>query len=121
MIEIKCTAEEKERLMFIFSMKNPICPFEGLCTELPYYKTGMTHGECVEHNIKWTITDAKPEAEKEEGTKIVITETEFVEAASKVALGYYKPHKQPDNLQSFFANTGYVAMLMSMLFDKEDK
>ena len=56
MIEIKCSAAEKARLMYVLTEYNAPCPFNGvLCQELPYYRTGMSHRECIENNIKWTI------------------------------------------------------------------
>lgn len=121
MIEIKCTATEQERLLEVLAGHGAKCPFIGLCTELPYYKTGISHRECIENNILWVITNEKPEADKIENVKVIISVEEFSEAASHAALEYYQPVKKPENLQEFFASTGYAATLMSKLFDKEDK
>ncbi len=121
MIEIKCTAAEQERLLEILAGHGAKCPFIGLCTELPYYKTGISHRECIENNIKWTITEEKPEAGKEENVKIAITVEEFSDIACNAAMEYYQPVKKPENVLAFFMSTGYAAKIMEKLFDKEDK
>lgn len=55
MIEIKCSDIEQARLMRALSMTDAPCLFTGQCSELPYYRTGMSCKECTENNIKWTI------------------------------------------------------------------
>ena len=121
MIEIKCSAAEKERLMEALNMNDAPCPFVGLCMELPYYKTGISHRECIEHNIKWTITDAKPEEKPEEKSVAVdITRKRFMEVASEVAVDYYKPYSNYENIHEFIMSSGYMALVAHRLFE-EDK
>ena len=121
MIEIKCTAAEKERLTEVLDTKELPCPFIGLCTELPYYKTGMTHRECIEHNIKWTIADAKPEEKRVSplSREATITEAQFMEIAANAAVDYYKPHEHGENIGEFIMSTGYMVIVASRLFKEE--
>ena len=119
MIEIKCTAEEKKRLLEVLNTKELPCPFVGLCTELPYYKTGMTHRECIENNIKWTITEAKAEKCGLLDKKITITEAKLLEVISNAAVEYYEPQKGGQNLREFIMRTGLVAVVSQKLFKEE--
>ena len=126
MIEIKCTVAEKERLLDVLDTKEAACPFIGLCTELPYYKTGMCHRDCIEHNIKWIITDVKPETSEEEKSSPIlskeatITGKQLMEIASNVAVDYYEPYKGGENLQGFLMSVGFMVLITRRLF-KEDK
>ena len=123
MIEIKCSAAEKARLMEVLDTKELPCPFVGLCTELPYYKTGMTHRECIENNIKWVIVDGAPEVDCDciADKKAVITVEEFADAACRAAVAYFQPLKKTENVQRFFESTGFAALIMAEIFDKEEE
>lgn len=117
MIEIKCNTTEQELLLLNFATKDSRCPFTGLCSELQYYRTGMKCRECLENNIKWTITDAKPE---EKSVAAEITKERFIEIASEIAVDYYKPYSNYENMHEFIMSSGYMALIAIKLF-KEDK
>lgn len=123
MIEIKCSAAEKKRLMDILDMEEQPCPFTRLCSELPYYRTGMNHKECIENNIKWVIVGSEPETKEKKcaslDREITVTAAKFLEIASNAAVEYYEPHKN-GTMTEFLMSTGFVTILMKKLF-KEDK
>ena len=116
MIEIKCTADEQDRLLLNFATKEATCPFIGLCRDMSYYRTGMKCRECLENNIKWTITDAKPE---KKSAAADITKERFMEIASEVAVDYYKPHSNYENIHEFIMSSGYMALVAIRLLKEE--
>jgi len=50
---ISCTRSEKERILHLAESKWDTCPFTDGCQE--FY--GYDCRKCLEHRIKWTLTD----------------------------------------------------------------